>query len=201
MGRSSQFLFVFVFMILYVVMGTLLHESGHILIAKVLGYHSILHYGSMNWYPPDGAEGTDPAHSFYITLGGVVLLDVISLVALGVLVFKGKQLSQWLFWLLVFLAMLIYRHIVLSVICLGLIIIDGRPIAYGSDEKEIAHYLSVSNSVVGIPLLIVAFVSCYVLFFVVFGKEYRYRFLIAGGIGGIIGYTGWLYFIGPLVMP
>ena len=201
MDRSIRFLFLVVFMIFYVVGGTLLHESGHILIASLLGYHSVLHYASMNWYLPDGTEGMNKTHSFYIDLGGVLLLDAISLVALGILVIGKGQLSKGVFWPLVFLSMLIYRHIVLSLIGVAIAISSGKPVSYGSDEKEMAQYISVSNSAIGIPFLIAAVFSCCVLFLVVLDREIRYQFLLASAIGGVIGYIGWLSYIGPVVMP
>jgi hypothetical protein len=155
----------------------------------------------MDWYMPDGSPGSHPRYNFYIDLGGVILPDAISLIALVLLVWKGKRLSQWLFWILVFFSMLIYRHIVLTLICLGLTIMRGRQVAYGSDETDMAHYLNVPNSVIGVPLLIAAVISVYVLFFIVLDENIRYRLMIAAGIGGIIGYVVWLSYIGPAVMP
>ncbi|HET8885821.1 MAG TPA: hypothetical protein VFM70_05655 [Salinimicrobium sp.] len=47
---KSFFLLTLVF-ILFTVIGTISHEYGHIAIAKMLGYETKLHYGSMNYYP------------------------------------------------------------------------------------------------------------------------------------------------------
>lgn len=35
--------------ILFTIIGTLSHELGHIVPAKILGYQTTLHYGSMEW--------------------------------------------------------------------------------------------------------------------------------------------------------
>jgi|GEM_PF-4675227 len=201
MHQFKQFLLLLVFMILYVVGGTLLHESGHILIAKLLGYHSVLHYASMDWYTTDGSAGSDRTDSFFITLGGNMLLDLISLLFLLLLVFRKNVMSVWSFWISVFFSMLIYRHILLSLIGCAVSITQDKPLSYGRDERELAEYLHVSNSLIGIPLLGIALISCYVLFFVVLAKEIRFRLLIATGIGGAIGYIGWLGYLGPLLMP
>lgn len=34
------------------IVGTLLHELGHVSVAKYFGYDTVLHYGSMHFYPP-----------------------------------------------------------------------------------------------------------------------------------------------------
>lgn len=44
----SLLLFTLTF-ILFVPLGTLSHESGHIAVAQILGYDTKLHHGSMNW--------------------------------------------------------------------------------------------------------------------------------------------------------
>ena len=187
-------------MILYVIFGTLLHECGHILIAKVLGYRTVLHYGSMDAYLPNGHLVTDKTDNFYITLGGNIMLDLLSLFFLALLYFKRNRLPQWLFWLSVFFAMLIYRHLLLTFICIIRTIIEHRPMTYGNDETEIATDLFISNSVIGVPLFIVSLFSLYILFFKVIDGKIRNTFFLAMVIGGAIGYVLWLSYLGPLLM-
>lgn len=201
MNRSSQFILLIGFMVLFVVMSTLLHESGHILVAKILGYQTRLHYASMDWYIPDGADGTNKTDSFYITSGGVFILDMISIIFLCILLFRKGKLSGWMFWTAVFFSMLIYRHILLSLTGLTLSIMQGKQMSHGRDETELANYLTISNHMIGIPLLFVAVISCCMLFFVVLDREIRLKFLMATIIGGVIGYIGWLSYLGPLIMP
>jgi len=55
---KSLFILSFVF-ILFTVIGTLSHEYGHITIAKILGYETKLHYGSMECYPKGYLEDSD----------------------------------------------------------------------------------------------------------------------------------------------
>lgn len=45
---------IFFGFIVFTVIGTLSHEMGHIAIARILGYKTTLHYGSMNYY--DGLD-------------------------------------------------------------------------------------------------------------------------------------------------
>jgi hypothetical protein len=201
MNRTLQFILLIGFMVLYVVAGTLLHESGHILVAKILGYYTRLHYASIDWYLPGGALGTDKTASFYITLGGNILLDTISLIFLAVLLFRRGKISTWVFWIGIFFSMLIYRYILLSLTGAASRFIDGEQMSYGRDESEIAAYLHLSRGMVGIPLLFAACISCAVLFFVVLDREIRWRFLMATVVGGLIGYIGWLSYLGPALMP
>ena len=199
--RQKQFLSLVVFMILYVVFGTLLHESGHILIAHCLNYSSLLHYGSMVWYLPNGEIGTNKTHSFYITLGGVIIIDVISLIALSMLVIFKTKLHRVVYWVLVFLAMLIYRHILLTLIGVSISAIQQTNLRYGSDEAEIASFLSVDNSVIGVPFLIIALISCHILFYQVLEPSIRKLFFWAMVVGGVLGYILWLFLLGPILMP
>ena len=202
MSNPSKLFLLIGFMILYVIFGTLLHESGHILIAKILGYNSTLHYASMNWYLPSGIEGSDKTDRFYITLGGNILLDLLSLIFLALLYFKKASLPQWLYWLYVFFSMLIYRHIMLTIVSgFKTLLTSGRPMSYGADETEIASYLFVSNSVVGIPLFVLALASCAVLYHKVLDPTYRRSLIIPAAIGGVAGYIIWLQYLGPILMP
>jgi hypothetical protein len=48
--------------ILFTPIGTVSHEYGHIAVAKLLGYETVLHYGSMEW---GGTEDYDEVISIY----------------------------------------------------------------------------------------------------------------------------------------
>jgi hypothetical protein len=170
-------------------------------IAKALGYKTVLHYSSMDWHYPNGVKGTDRSDSFYITLGGIILIDTISILSLLLLLFSRGQAPRYIYWALVFFSMLIYRHIMLTFICLIITIVYGKKMSFGADETEIANFLSLPNYVIGIPLLIIALLSAYLLYFNVLGSKMRLTFFYATVIGGIIGYIVWLYILGPVVMP
>jgi hypothetical protein len=45
--------------ILFTAIGTVSHEYGHISVAKIYGYETSLHYGSMNYYPKGYSEDKD----------------------------------------------------------------------------------------------------------------------------------------------
>ena len=45
--------------ILFTAIGTISHEYGHIAVAKMFGYETKLHYGSMNYYPKGYLEDKD----------------------------------------------------------------------------------------------------------------------------------------------
>jgi len=47
----KYFLTLAIVFILFTAIGTVSHEYGHIAMAKILGYQTKLHYGSMNYYP------------------------------------------------------------------------------------------------------------------------------------------------------
>jgi len=43
----------------FTVIGTISHEYGHIIVAKLFGYETTLHYGSMNYYPKGYLDDKD----------------------------------------------------------------------------------------------------------------------------------------------
>jgi hypothetical protein len=55
---KSLFILTIVF-ILFTAIGTVSHEYGHISVAKIYGYETSLHYGSMNYYPKGYSEDKD----------------------------------------------------------------------------------------------------------------------------------------------
>ena len=49
--KLKPFLILSICFVLFTVIGTVSHEYGHILVAKAYGHTTVLHYGSMNYYP------------------------------------------------------------------------------------------------------------------------------------------------------
>ncbi|MBS1685051.1 MAG: hypothetical protein JSS76_09860 [Bacteroidetes bacterium] len=200
MQRHKVFLLL-VMMVVYVPVGTLLHESGHILIARLLGYHTALHYSSMDWYDAAMRPVANSRDSFLITLGGNLVLDTISTGALLVLLIWRGRIARWFYWSLVFLSMLIYRHIVLTLIGLVMMAQGHSPVSFGRDESEIATYLHLPGLVLGWSLCAVSLLALYFLFFKAIDGKTRRRFLIALCIGCPAGYMIWMQWLGPKWLP
>ncbi len=49
--KLKPFLILSICFVLFTVIGTVSHEHGHILVAKAYGHTTVLHYGSMDYYP------------------------------------------------------------------------------------------------------------------------------------------------------
>lgn len=108
--------------ILFVVIGTLSHEYGHILVAKKLGYKTTLHYGSMNYNSElldrlteiyskneeaindkidfkervEYEEGSKKAnfHHLLIALGGPIQTILTGLIGLIILAIRKEKIKQ-----------------------------------------------------------------------------------------------------------
>ncbi|MGB1247984.1 MAG: hypothetical protein ACPG4Z_03805, partial [Chitinophagales bacterium] len=86
-----------------------------ILVAKVLGYDTILHYGSMNWYK-DGIDAeliTSTKDDFLVTLGGILQTIMTGIIGLILAIYTK---NKWLKWTGIFLALFWSREIVNLVI-------------------------------------------------------------------------------------
>lgn len=88
---------------LCVVIGTLSHEMGHIIMAKLLGYDTVLHFGSMDFYK-NGIDGDlicTKYENFMITFSGVFVTILIG--TIGFILMLKKQIK--FFWIAVFLSL------------------------------------------------------------------------------------------------
>ncbi len=199
--RLKTFILLCIFMALYVPLGTLLHESGHILLAQLLGYKTQLHYASMDWYNAALHTVSNAHDSFIITLGGNMLLDLISIASLATLLTMTGRIRSWLYWVQVFLSMLIYRHILLTLIGIAMMVQGHPPVSFGRDESEIASYLHLPGLLLGWGLFLVSLASLYLLLFRVVKNEMRRHFFVAMCIGCPVGYGLWMLWLGPLILP
>jgi len=53
---KRSFVYYFLGFVIFTMLGTISHEFGHIVVAKILGYGTTLHHGSMNWNKNNGWE-------------------------------------------------------------------------------------------------------------------------------------------------
>jgi len=53
---NKSFLYYFIGFVFFTILGTVTHELGHIVVARSLGYGTVLHFGSMNWNINNGWE-------------------------------------------------------------------------------------------------------------------------------------------------
>jgi hypothetical protein len=65
----KNFILLSLTFILFTIVGTLTHESGHMAVAKYYGYETTLHYGSMSW--DKGSNATKPWKADFDTIQAI----------------------------------------------------------------------------------------------------------------------------------
>lgn len=240
---------VFAF-IVFTIVGTLSHEYGHIVIAKYLGYNTILHYGSMEYYKGDvhykddedykevvkiyetfsnaidnnlefdekerflelqnilnikypEIDSKDDTNNLYVTLGGPIQTILTSFLGLFILwnrksKTKGKfKISDWLG---VFLSLFILREVFNFVTALFKTIFKSESNFHG-DEFRISRFLGFDEWVVPSITVVLGMVISFYVIFKVIPLKYRFSFILAGLVGGILGFAIWFGFLGKLILP
>lgn len=220
----NHFIIFTICFVLFTIIGTLLHEYGHILVAKSYGYKTYLHYGSMHSNIGDDYEKLDTSfeklnkakyeeiktalkilgkRSFYITLGGPAQTIITGLLGLSILYFRRNRNSiKFLLidWLAVFLALFWLREV--FNLFMGLLRgLFNRGNYFGGDEYFLSTYLDLPNGAFSITLgSIGLFISLMVIFKII-PKKKRFTFIVSGLTGGLLGFYWWMYVIGPVLLP
>jgi hypothetical protein len=182
--------------------GTMLHEAGHIVVARILGYSTHLRYGSMNWDAPDYSAITNAdLHSNLISMGGPLInmgLGTVGLVALARLTKLGH--TEFRGWKAVatVLALFWSRQLFNAALVVGNIIC-GEPWEH-PDEVQIAvnlgwHPASILWSTAALAALAIVRTVWHL------PKGQRIPFVLAGGSSSLVGYLVWYRFLGPLLLP
>jgi drug/metabolite transporter (DMT)-like permease len=72
---------------------------------------------------------------------------------------------------------------------------------FNGDEFILSQYLSVGNF--GLPIItaIAGLIICWVVVFTFVPSAQRKIFIVAGFVGGVIGYIFWMYYLGPYLIP
>ncbi|MCA9000485.1 MAG: hypothetical protein KDB61_01085 [Planctomycetes bacterium] len=199
---NAFFLKIFVIFLPMAFIGTMLHEGGHIAVARVLGYGTTLHYDSMSWSGDSGWNpNADPMHDTWILLGGPLANMGIGCFGLFWLArlskrkdaaFDGKRTLASV------LALFWSRQL----FNLGLALVEMYP--YGdwgsSDEVRLARRFGLPD---GSLLLVTAFLASLAVLRTIthVPKGLRVTFTIAGLLGSVLGFGVWYAYLGPELLP
>jgi hypothetical protein len=217
--------------VLLTIVGTLLHEGGHIVVAKCLGYDTILHYGSMDYGYIEKNESNllNPAKTdqlvkidipygdtsnaakklilddLWITLGGPIQTIGTGILGMFLLLWRKRPRSnldfQLLDWLGVFFTLFWSRQIFNLVIAYATYLIRGNGSRYGGDERHISSILHLPDGTLSLITGSLAFIICSYTVFRIVPAADRLRFISFGLVGSVIGYALWFKWLGPIVLP
>jgi len=138
-----------------------------------------------------------------ITIGGplqTMLTSFFGLLLLSFLKSKGKKEFYFLDWLGVFLALFALREVFNFVTGIFASIIYHRSNFHG-DEFVISRFLGLHEWTIPFLMMFIGIlISSYVIFKVIPLKD-RLTFIIAGFIGGIVGFYSWFGGLGEFFLP
>ena len=189
---------------LMTVIGTITHEYGHYISAKILGFNSRINYGmTIPEYNPNNPISRE--ESFIITLGGPLQTMLTGSIGVFLLYFYRKSFEQveklsLVQWTFVFTSLFWLRQVSNMFTWVVFYFINGK-FGVRGDEIKIARYLELPK---GSILAITSFIGAFVLWKVVFKfipKKVQTTFIISGLVGGVSGYILWLKIFGKVLMP
>jgi hypothetical protein len=142
-------------------------------------------------------------HRVWITLGGPLQTIFTGFLGLFMLFYrksKQKEFFVFLDWLGVFLALFVLREVFNFVMAVFGKVIQGQDNTSG-DEFKLSYYFELNPwTVPAIGFLIGMVISLYVIFRVI-PLKYRFSFILAGLVGGVLGFIIWFGPLGPLLFP
>ena len=204
--NKKLFFYLFIAFILATVIGTITHECGHYIVAKILGFGSELHYASTSWWPgPKTTVASFRSSVFLIILAGplqTMLTGTIGFILL--LFFKKSFINSEKFsfrqWVIVFLSLFWLRPIANFFIWSISYLLSGVSSSDG-DEIRISRICGIPDW--SLPAL-TAFLGLLVVFIVIFRFipiTHRFTFVVAGLAGGAAGYLIWIVWLGKFILP
>ena len=182
------------------VIGTLSHESGHYIAARLMGYHARINYG-MTWLTDDSLT-MNTAQEYWFIAGGplqTMLTGSIGFLLLYRSVRPVKQLNIKQ-WALVFCSLFWLRQLANATV-LAFRIIFNANLSTRADEVKLSRLLHWPYWSI---VFITAIPAIAVLFYVILKylpARVRACFILAGLAGGTLGYLTWLVWWGKLLLP
>lgn len=186
------------------IVGTVSHEYGHFIAAKLRGFNTEVHYAYTSVVHDGSLRGKDHFDRFIFTSGGPIQTMLTGTLGL-ILLFafrKNNHTSVLNFrqWVFVFLSLFWLRQ---TANFTGWIIgymSQGKFSARG-DEIKLAKYLDLPSWSIILPTAVIGFMVLAIVIFKFISMHQRFTFIISGLIGGIVGFVFWLEIFGKIIMP
>jgi hypothetical protein len=195
------FQYLLIFFIIPII-GTLAHELGHYLVAVIYNQPAYISYAFTHIIPPDHLT---PNQYFWFIMGGplstwiTATAGIVIIIVFYRMMHNEKEESVGIGQTIALLCTSFsIRFIFNAGNYLIFSTILGNP-SY-SDEVKIAQFLGLSPDLLMYGSAVIALIL--ILLALYFSPRYqRYIILIAGILGGILGYIFWYYWVGPIILP
>jgi len=199
------FLLLSIGFIIATVIGTLSHECGHYFVDRCLGFQARINYAE-SWiiHSP-----TDPpitqTDRILMVLGGPIETMGTGCIGLLLLFIRRKRFyaTKWLSsgqWLIIFLSLFWLRQTTNFVMWTGNYLLTGD-LSTRSDEVRLAKYFHIPIWSLSVVTAMIGAYVLYVITFKVIPAQQRLVFMLAGIVGGVLGYLIWLEWFGKVLMP
>lgn len=143
------------------------------------------------------------SHKLWISIGGPLQTFLTSFLGLFLLkYFNSKNRSSFRKrdWFAVFLSLFALREVFNFVMALPKLFIDKQNY-FNGDEFKISLLLGYNQWFIPtIAMIVGLLISIYVVFKVT-PQKYRFTFIVAGFIGGGLGFVFWFKYLGKLLLP
>lgn len=202
--ETKLLLILIVAFIIATAVGTVSHEYGHYIAAKLRGINTEVHYGYTSVIYDGNLRGATRFDRFIFTLGGPV--QTIFTGTLGfILLFifqknKNSSVLRLIQWFFVFLSLFWLRQTANFMMWMIGYLLRGKFSVRG-DEIKLAKHLELPNWAIILPTALLGFMVAMVVIFKFIPIQQRFTFIIAGLIGGVSGYIIWLELLGKIIMP
>ena len=192
-------LFLSLTFIAVTVIGTVSHEGGHYIAAKIMGIDAHIHYAMTSL---SGEQLMSDRQEFWLILAGplqTMLTGTIGLFFLRKSSKPSTRLSTGQ-WAWVFLTLFWLRQLANFVVAIGTYLITGT-IGENGDEIRLSKYLNWPEWSIAAVTAVIGFTVLVFVLFKVIPKPLRFTFMLSGLIGGISGYLLWIVYFGKFILP
>jgi len=198
----SLFAFLIVGFVFFTIIGTLSHEFGHYAMGKMLGYDVYIDYQSTHFVSNQEVSKED---NFLFILGGPLLTMLTGTIGLMHVFINRKTFYftrklSFIQWIMIFLASFWLRQL-FNFFTAVIRFIKKGSFSIRSDESKLDVYFGFENGTSSTITALLSIVLIAFLFFKFIPKLQRLPFLVAGLIGGILGYILWFKYLGPIILP
>ena len=196
--KTSMFvLFLFVFLASF---GTILHEFGHYLPAKILGFEPKLHYGSTSF---NSLIGFTNFKMIIVYFSGPLMNMLIGSIGFYIL-FKSDRCKSVDILSLVFASITFFwsRQVVVFILDLIMPIFNKKGLINKySDEENLSNLLNLHKEFFSILFGILGVFFCFYTVFFLIKKRLRLPFIFFGILGSSLGIYLWYFIVGPFLLP
>jgi hypothetical protein len=199
------FIYLTLGFIIAIIVGTLTHELGHFITAKLLGFNAHINYASTYYSKSNPNQSFGRSDFLLITLGGPIQTMLTGTIGLFFICIYHKsyriaQILSFAQWIVIFISLFWLRQTANFFTGLGTFIFFGR-VSNHSDELRLDRYLGLPCCTLTILTAAIGIIVLLIINFRFIPVKQRLTFILSGLTGGISGYILWLYILGPKLMP